>query len=310
MGNSSEKIIKYLAVCIDEIPHNFEPLGSDIDLSDEYVAGDKEIFLYLANLYHDTDRLLGLLTIFQNLGSTTGLDETAFDGIRDKLTHYIDSRFLDFFVSYAFAVRKGEIDSHIETSCMMANSYADLLCDPLRVQPSGMENRDIITAMIGTFNDFGQAFKAVYRPIMGYCGEKFTYLNTVAFTDMISIVNLAVLSILKDGAIVRKCRNCGDYFIPASRSDEIYCDKLLPNGKTCKTVGYDERVKGDSILREYRKIYKTQNARKQRNSHKKDISEKFKNWVMFAKTKVRECQTGKINIEEMIAIISSDTWMQ
>lgn len=306
--NGEKKHIEYFGVCIDEIPRNFKPLEPDVDISSVDIAGDKEIFLYLANLYHDRDRLLGLVSI--DFGNSVRLNKSAFDGIKNRLSEFIDSRFLNFFASYAFAAHRGNFGEHIETSCMLANHYAELVCDPFQVRPSGMENRDIIASVIGAFDHFGRAFKAEYRPIMGYCGEKFTYLNSVVFTDMISIVNLAALSILKDDTIVRKCRNCGDYFIPASRSDETYCDKLLPNGKTCKTVGYDEKVKGDSILREYRKIYKTQNARKQRNSHKKDISGKFKNWAILAKEKVRECQTGKISIDEMIAIISSDTWMQ
>lgn len=312
--------IGYLRICMNEIPTDFQPLGTSREqFFYESAIGIKEIFLYLANLYR-TARSNALRDIISNLSIKEDfeeLDESDIDSVKMSLKPVIDEHYIELFTSYIIAENYEEgvkaskdIFNMIYSACMVAANYAECLCDPTELRPSGMENRDRVTAMIGACDDVGLAFKTRYRPIMGYCGDKFTYLDSLSFKDFLSIVNMAALSILKNGVVIRKCKNCGDYFIPGSRSDEIYCGKLLPNGKTCKTVGYDERVKGDSILREYRKIYKTQNARKQRNSHKKDISEKYKNWVMFAKGKVRECQAGQISIDEMIAIISSDAWMQ
>lgn len=312
--------IGYLRICMDEIPADFQPLGiSREQFFYESAIGIKEIFLYLANLYH-TDRLDALRDIIYNLSIKEDFEElekSDIDAIEVSLKPVIDERYIRLFTSYIVAGNYEEdtktcedIFGMINIACIVANNYAQCLCNPTELRDSGMENRGRVMAMIGVSDDVGLAFKTNYRPIMGYCGDTFTYLDSLSFKNFLSIVNMAALSILKNEVVIRKCKNCGDYFIPGSRSDEIYCDKLLPNGKTCKTVGYDERVKGDSILREYRKIYKTQNARKQRNSHQKGISEKFKNWVMFAKEKVRECQAGRISIDEMVATISSDTWMQ
>lgn len=314
--NNKLSSLGYLRICMDEIPTDFQPLGTSFY---ESAIGIKEIFLYLANLYH-TARFNALRDIVSNLRLKEDfeeLDESDIDAVEMSIKPVIDEHYIKLFTSYIIAENYEEgvktskdIFCMIHTACMVADRYAECLCDPTELRPSGMENRDIVTAMIGSIDDVGLAFKTRYHPIMGYCGDSFTYLDSLSFKDLLSIVNMAALSILKSGVVVRKCKNCGDYFIPGSRSDEIYCDKLFPNGKTCKTVGYDEKVKGDSILREYRKVYKTQNARKQRNSHKKDITEKFKNWAILAKEKLRECQAGQISIDEMIAIISSDTWMQ
>ena len=58
---------------------------------------------------------------------------------------------------------------------------------------------------------------------------------------------------------IKKCQNCGMYFIPNSRLDEIYCDYPKPDGKTCREKGameaYNERLKQNKALAEYRRLY-------------------------------------------------------
>jgi hypothetical protein len=105
---------------------------------------------------------------------------------------------------------------------------------------------------------------------------------------------------------IRICSNCGKYFIPVTRNDEIYCDNRNPNGKTCKEIGYENKVKKDAVLSAYRRIYQTQNARKQRYHIKND---KFRRWTEFAKEKLGECQAGKITLDEMIESIVKDDWI-
>ncbi len=307
------KSLGYICICIDDIPPDFEPLGSKDIFFNSSAMGIKDIFIYLANLYKNKECLNKLSNVISEWDKYIEPIEASIEWLEKSLEAIIDKRFKKVVLSYIFADRKnGEEDifGSIMVACLMANNLASLLCEPEQVRNSGMENRDVVTAMIGSCDDVGIAFQTRYRPIMGYCKDTFTYVDTLIFDDLISIVNMAALSILKNGVIVRECHNCGDFFIPVSRSDEIYCSKLLANGKTCKTVGYDERVKNDNILREYRRIYKTQNARKQRNQHRNNISGKFRVWSAFAKEKVSECQAGKISIEEMVSAISSDKWMK
>ena len=37
--------------------------------------------------------------------------------------------------------------------------------------------------------------------------------------------------------ITVKCKNCGKFFVPENRSDELYCSNIFENGKNCKEVG-------------------------------------------------------------------------
>lgn len=35
---------------------------------------------------------------------------------------------------------------------------------------------------------------------------------------------------------IKKCKNCGKFFVPDNRVDELYCNSIYENNKTCKEV--------------------------------------------------------------------------
>ena len=107
------------------------------------------------------------------------------------------------------------------------------------------------------------------------------------------------------------CQNCGKYFVPESRSDEIYCNNIFKGNRTCRQIGYENKINGDEVLREYRKIYKTQNARKQRNKDNiQGLEERFAVWSAFAKGQLIKCQNGEISVDDMKTSISTTDWMK
>ena len=129
-----------------------------------------------------------------------------------------------------------------------------------------------------------------------YCGA-FCVFNELDFFTL-----MAVLTI-KGNKSIKKCRNCDKYFIPISKRDEIYC-------ANCRDVTYDKKIKENEILSSYRRIYKTQSARKQRNSHRPYINEKFERWKHMAILKRNECKNGLITLSEMEKAISSQDWLE
>ncbi len=133
---------------------------------------------------------------------------------------------------------------------------------------------------------------------------------TYYFENMSDVIHFDLCQFLKNNIDIKKCENCGDYFIPKTRSDEIYCDSMDKDGKPCRQKGYENKVNNDAILKEYRKIYKTQNARKQRNKHKANIEELFKKWHINAKSFLIKCQNNEINIADMVKEISGTEWMK
>lgn len=59
---------------------------------------------------------------------------------------------------------------------------------------------------------------------------------------------------------IKRCQNCGMYFIPSKRLDEIYCDYPKKKGKTCREKGaisaYNKRLQDKSAYSEYRIVDK------------------------------------------------------
>lgn len=59
--------------------------------------------------------------------------------------------------------------------------------------------------------------------------------------------------------VIRKCQNCGKYFIPENLKSTKYCNNVFENGKTCREIGkeksYKKNLKGNELLELYRKRY-------------------------------------------------------
>lgn len=95
--------------------------------------------------------------------------------------------------------------------------------------------------------------------------------------ELIAILNgeLNTIEKYKNLVIPKKvCKLCGNEFIPSVRSDEIYCDRIFKNGRTCKEVAYEENVKKSIFRKLYTTARKNQHARIRYHSSETDYKEK------------------------------------
>ena len=102
---------------------------------------------------------------------------------------------------------------------------------------------------------------------------------------------------------IKKCQNCGMYFIPSSRLDEIYCDYPKPEGKTCRDKGafqaYNERLKQNKALAEYRRLYQLKSMAVGRNKDNKQMKKDFEKWKKDAKDRVNKLKHGVLTEDEV-----------
>lgn len=110
---------------------------------------------------------------------------------------------------------------------------------------------------------------------------------------------------------IKKCQNCGMYFIPTSRLDEIYCDYFKPDGKTCREKGafqaYNERLKQNRALAEYRRLYQLKSMAVGRNKDNKQMKNDFEKWKKDAKDKVNKLKHGVLTEDEVFNWLKSNT---
>lgn len=102
---------------------------------------------------------------------------------------------------------------------------------------------------------------------------------------------------------IKKCQNCGMYFIPSKRLDEIYCDYPKENGKTCREQGailsYNKRLQDKSAYSEYRKQYQQKFAYVNKNKDDKKIKKDFEKWKVQAKEQISKLKHNKISEDEV-----------
>ena len=68
---------------------------------------------------------------------------------------------------------------------------------------------------------------------------------------------------------IKKCKNCGKYFVSENRSDEIFCNNIYENNKTRKEIGHfkvkQKEIQDNVLLRQYRNVYQKLLLRTRRN---------------------------------------------
>lgn len=276
------EILLYFAnLDIDQVSYN-----EILSIFDKYMDTDNG-YEYLRGVHHD------LAVRCNRLFSDVALAETVNEIVKMRKKTYS-----------ALKIRKILLE-RFENSVYLAQAFAKAI-----QQSVSRDDYGIIAIM---FDMIGRSCDGISYNIIPGRLQSGSYMFCDVFT--ISSVSSAFWfelgNMAREKTVIKTCANCGRFFIPRSRTDEIYCDYLHTNGKTCKQIGYERKVNSDIVLKTYRKIYKTQNARKQRNLNNiPEISNRFELWHKYAKSKLDECQEGKITIAEMEQIISRKDWMK
>ena len=102
---------------------------------------------------------------------------------------------------------------------------------------------------------------------------------------------------------IKKCQNCGMYFIPTSKVDEIYCEYPKENSKSCRDLGafqsYTERLKQNKAMGEYRRTYQQKFMQVRKDKENKKLVKDFDKWKKQAKEKINDMKKGKLTENEV-----------
>ena len=129
-------------------------------------------------------------------------------------------------------------------------------------------------------------------------------IDTHKSNDLSSICYAVLEELVKtNNNPIKKCQNCGMYFIPNSRLDEIYCDYPKENGKTCREQGailtYNKRLQEKSAYAEYRKTYQQKFVAVNKNKENKQLKKDFDKWKKLAKEKITKLKHGELTENEV-----------
>ena len=121
-----------------------------------------------------------------------------------------------------------------------------------------------------------------------YTSEKLSNILYLILEQIVEVPNLPI----------KQCQNCGKYFIPSSRQDEVYCEFADEKGKTCKEKGalqtYKKNLENIPALLEYRRSYQKKIMIVSRNKENKQLKKDFDKWKKDAQDKIKLFKQGKL----------------
>lgn len=106
---------------------------------------------------------------------------------------------------------------------------------------------------------------------------------------------------------IRKCKNCGRYFVAYLRSDAEYCTRVSPYNKkkTCREDGpkrtFEASINADIVKKTLKQIESARRMRKHRNPDNWDIQTEFDEWHTAMVRWRKNYQSGGISAEQFLA---------
>ena len=112
----------------------------------------------------------------------------------------------------------------------------------------------------------------------------FDIIPIYSFDGVYSFLVFELSNIIEHNVIIKKCENCGRFFIPKNRRDEKYCSNTSPQDEklTCKQYGskklWYEKVKNNETKRLARSIYSAKQMLVSRNPDIEKYKENFEQY--------------------------------
>ena len=116
---------------------------------------------------------------------------------------------------------------------------------------------------------------------------------------------LEILSMIDSNTSIKKCKNCGMYFIVKNLNME-YCDRIAAGEeKPCSTIGskrtFEKKLQTDIPLKIYNRSYKTHYARVKNGIM---TQSDFMTWCAEAKENLKKARNGELSVGDF------DQWLK
>lgn len=128
------------------------------------------------------------------------------------------------------------------------------------------------------------------------CAVSVNLYEEYEINSLRELLYLEIISMIRAGTMIRKCKNCGKYFVVKNRKT-AYCDRINESGLYCSAVGskqsFQRKMDNEEELKIYNRAYKTHHARLR---NKKMNSHEFETWTHEAKDRLEKVRAGELDI--------------
>lgn len=105
--------------------------------------------------------------------------------------------------------------------------------------------------------------KELIRSIKDKDNNRYGIKEIYEIDNFYNLLFLELYFILQEKTYLKKCKNCGKYFL-TTNSAVIYCDNVFEDNKTCREIGaskvFTKNLEKDEAYNLYRKVYKKKQA--------------------------------------------------
>ena len=180
------------------------------------------------------------------------------------------------------------------TACIFAQSMYDLVSVQHRISENGQRvfataRREITPELVSKVK--GSELSAY----LFYCAD-----------DIRTLVYLEYEYMCTQGYAIRRCDNCGRWFLPYSVV-ALYCDRIVDGrGKSCKEIAaaekYNRKVNSDAAKKLYTRLNNNYQMRCARTPELYPTRER-EQWQRMAKTMMKEVTSGTLSYEDFAEAI-------
>ena len=165
------------------------------------------------------------------------------------------------------------------------------------------ENLKLELNSYGNFVKFSITEEEEAQEMAKYVDKDELFSYRFICTDIMQSFIIELLEITSmENFEIKQCKNCGKYFVPDNRSDEIYCSNIYENNKTCKEVGHfrtqQKLMALNDDLRIYRNVYQKLLLRTRRNPLNEQYEKEFKQFKEKNIELKEKVNAGKISQAE------------
>ena len=109
--------------------------------------------------------------------------------------------------------------------------------------------------------------------------------------------------------VIKKCKNCGKYFIPSNRTNEKYCGNSSPQNvnKTCKEYGskktYRDKLNSNEVKKAHyttSQFYRMKIIRSKSGKEKSSLVKKFDSYKLNYEKQKNSFNKNKLSEEDFI----------
>lgn len=132
--------------------------------------------------------------------------------------------------------------------------------------------------------------------------QHLTKTFSYSFPCLLSAYYFSLIYFVENNIPIKRCKNCGKYFIPENRNSSVYCNRIYTDKKTCKEIGannaYNEKLKKDEVNKLYRRTLSAKKMLANRNPDIPIYLEKYEKWKIEANKFRQDIKEGKKTEEE------------